>query len=43
VQEEMDIVPYTRKDRFLNYIIYVVVICNLLSIAAFIVFGGILW
>lgn len=43
VEERMDIVPYTKRDKWWNYAIYFLVITNALSLAIVVVIWGSLW
>jgi len=43
VEEKMDIVPYTRRDKIWNYAIYFLVITNALSLLGIFLIWGSLW
>lgn len=43
VDEKMDIVPYTRRDKIWNYAIYFLIITNALTLLAILVIWGTLW
>lgn len=43
VDEKMDIIPYTKRDKLWNYAIYFLIITNAISLAVILLIWGSLW